>query len=261
MRYEAAAALAKVAWGCRDAAEALLAVFDEGEEGISRRASRAFCRVTVGHPELAPWALATVLERLGSDDPRVRSAAVVSTVLFGSDAREAVPGLLAILRTADEDLELLVLGALANIGGASEPVLPFLIERMRSESVDRRLETVQVLRLVIRDEEFPPDSEHMPRAIEALRRVCADSDDDVRQYAIWTARDLGPRASSLVDEIVRLTQDANSVLRAQAVETLAKLGVSSEDVREAIERTRKDSDLFVREAAEKTLRELYPTDG
>ena len=155
-------------------------------------------------------AVASVVELLNSDNPRVRLEAVETLGEIGPAAEQACPNLVAALQDADGLITIEAANALSRIGtGAVEPLTSLLKDP-----------NYEVLAATILGDIGPAAAPAVPNLVQLL-----DSDEsDARRAALLAIAGIGPGASSAADKLLEILNGTNEAARPGAAYALARIG-------------------------------------
>jgi len=149
---------------------------------------------------------------------------------------QAVPALIEALgETQDEDIRIIIIAALGQIGSQATPAIPILNESLKDNSKDVRLVVVHALGQVGKE------------AVPALIAALEDEDIKVRQEAVYALGNIGKEA---VPALIDALEDKDNGICFRAADALREIGVEAiPDLIEALYST----DSNVRSGAAYTL--------
>ena len=183
-------------------AKALVAQF--GEEDAARRAEASKTLVTMGTE-----AIDALIQGISDENPQVRemSAWVLSEI--GTPAARVVPALISTLVDPDENIRVMGSVALQNLG---EPAVPYLIEALKAESAEIRLNAAYALGEI----GTPLDT-----ILPALIRTLTDPEWNVRRLVVRALVTIGAPA---VPSLIQALNSDNPDLRRMAERALSDIG-------------------------------------
>ena len=167
-------------------------------------------------------AVPLLIELLSSEEPAEQARAVRVLARMGAQSKAAVPALVKMLGSADNDTQEAVLEALANIGpDASAAVVP--IRRMLGEgpSLDRRKALIYTL-----GEIGPASRPTVPLIIEALRDQ-SDSEGFLNVVAARALSTIGPGATSAISALIAALESDDGRLVTATTEALGSIGAEA----------------------------------
>lgn len=236
-----------------------------------------------GFAQTAPASPATVLctetqietsiNRLGEGD----TAAFDFLVTCNS---QAVPALIKLLKHQDENIRIVAIAILGEIGEGATEAIPFLEEVLRDrreENSDSRIVVVDALGkmgqtavpaliVALRDEE----GSVRYSAASALRQIgkpavlalivaLKDRDSGVRSNAAWVLGTIGEGAKDAVPALIAALKDQNWRVRYHAASALGRIGKEAKDaVPQLTIAVKNDECSETRRAAITSLRQIAP---
>jgi HEAT repeat protein len=226
----------------RGAVPALIATMKrEGDEFVESRVGASFALSRIGEPALAPLAKVYRDTKL---PPTIRATALESVRYMGSDAKAAVPDLVATLRDADEKIRGYAAEALGAIGpGATEAVAP-LTRLVNSGTARDRITAATSLAKVAPDNKL---------GVSTLSEALHARDKSIRLFAAASLQGLGPQAEPAVLALITLLKDKDVDIRLAGIHVLEWLGPRAKAAIPALRNATLDDDREVRRAALKAL--------
>jgi serine/threonine protein kinase len=157
---------------------------------------------------------------LSSPVNHYRSQAIKALADHGQDAKNAIPDLIKLLKSQDEQIRLSAWHTLVKIG--SEAVIP-LTDLLKDKRVEIRRESVSALEQI--------SSDSLAAAIAQLVLALEDPDPegDVRWYATIAIGKIGLPAKQAVPSLIKRLRDEKSGIRAYASWALGKMGLEAKD--------------------------------
>ena len=264
---------------CSDAAEALTWLRPLPQEAVPQLAAALQNdKLTEENPDVAFF---------------VRNAAAEALASLGSQAKEAVPALIGVVKTTGEQ-DLLRLrhpeeaGHLRALRRIGEPAVAPLTKLLKDNNWVVRWqaaltlgaigrpakEALPALQAVLENEEKQPEASLEVVAAAALAQVRIGGDPKqpvaaitkllghmfprVRYYAAQVLWQLGPKAADAVPALIRLLDDEEEAVRGMAVEALRAIGPAAKAAVPALVKKLSDEEAEVRLAAANALKGLGP---
>jgi HEAT repeat protein len=187
-------------------------------------------------PKLVRWLIPT-------DEIPLRRAAMHALGIIGSDARDAVPGLIRDLDDRDGTFRWVAARAMANIGKAAVPALVTVVQ---DETNSTRGTAIYALGLIGADAQT---------AIPTLLRTLTDSNDELRDVTAYTLTRLGPEA---VLALIDVAAHGDPEARAGATKALRQLASSPESPIATLRIMAADENPVSRRRALQALGDLRP---
>ena len=183
-------------------AKALVAQF--GSTDAVRRAEASETLVAMGSE-----AIDALIQGVSDENPQVRemSAWVLSEI--GAPAARVVPALISTLADPDENIRVMGSVALQNLG---EPAVPYLIDALRTESAEIRLNAAYAL-----GEIGTPLDTILPALISTL----TDPEWNVRRLVVRALVTIGTPA---LDSLIQALNSEDPDLRRMAERALSDIG-------------------------------------
>ena len=183
-------------------AKALVAQF--GDKDAARRAEASETLVAMGSE-----AIDALIQGVSDENPQVRemSAWVLSEI--GTPAARVVPALISTLADPDENIRVMGSVALQNLG---EPAVPYLIDALRTESAEIRLNAAYAL-----GEIGTPLDTILPALISTL----TDPEWNVRRLVVRALVTIGTPA---LDSLIQALNSEDPDLRRMAERALSDIG-------------------------------------
>jgi HEAT repeat protein len=181
-RVGAARMLARMGTDAADAAKSLRAALKDHDPRVRLYAAEALWR-TVGEKKPA---LAALQELRQSKDARQRKLGVVKLIPMGHKAASAVPELVDMLKTADDELAGSILHALGAIGLNAEPAVPAVLSIARDTDSTLRADAVFTLGKI---------GPKAKAAVPLLLKLIEDMKSPYRDDAIQALRSIDPKAA------------------------------------------------------------------
>lgn len=166
---------------------------------------------------------AELIRRLEGKDGSMHRAAIRTLAVRGSDAKEAVPALVNILRDSESDSLSNEAGyALFRIGGTS---IPALIRLLKETGGKGRLNAIKVLARF-----GPAAAEATPGLLMALE----SSNQELRINAVATIVAISTGAKPAIPRLIKALDDDDPIVVGRAAQALGEIGASSKDVEIAL---------------------------
>jgi HEAT repeat protein len=239
--------------------------------------TRAPAEVTAVEPTYSGKSLSHWAAQLKDRDPRFREQAVTPLLSFGA---AAVPPLVDLLRSGDDQSRLLALKVLEGLGADAKDALPALIEARNDPHSEVRYKAIVCLTELGTDakEAIPaliaglddPDvrvrmsaverlaqfGKDAPEALPALIRALDDHSSEVQHGAVIGVSKFGSDARQAVPALLRMLDAPEPIPRQAAVWGLWKTGVQSDEIVSALIRVAKGDDWGTQYAAACVLGEF-----
>jgi HEAT repeat protein len=171
-------------------------------------------------PARLPEALEVLLANLDSENAADRELALLALIELGTDARDAVPALRAVLR--DPDSAPAGLDIVANLGPAAGPLVPELIGLLS----DRRLSVSGPAGWAL--------AGLGERAVPGLKAALSSPDAGLRFRAAVLLGRVGPPGRAAEAELRALLADPEVSVRLGVADTLGRIGSDSQRVVEVL---------------------------
>jgi serine/threonine protein kinase len=172
--------------------------------------------------------LSTLL--LSSSVNHYKSQAINALADFGQEAKNAIPDLIKLLKSQDDQISSNAWNALVKIG--SESVIP-LTELLEDKRVGIRRKAVSALEQLGTDASAA--TSHLILALED-----SDPEGDVRWYATIAIGKIGLPAKEAIPSLIKRLRDEKSGIRAYASWALGKMGLEAKDAIPVLLETLKD---------------------
>ena len=206
------------------------------------------------HPEdraIRSAALPKLREALQRPEPNVRRMAAQAAALFGPEAAPALPELLAIVKSDQEDLMVreAALGALGELGTAAAPAISELVELHQKGQPELRLITTYTLG------RLGPVAKP---AVAELQRQLAAGPPLERAVAAWALAEIDPTPENLKTAVPVLLEaliTPRETAAVQIIQTLRKVAGNQPEVRQALTSLVNDRRPAVQAAARSALGE------
>ncbi len=241
----------------RQAVAPLEKALEDDNEGVRVFAAQALYLVTRQGVKVLP-VLRSLLRQ--SPDPEVRHGAAFALAQLGTDARPALPDLLAALE--DSSLRVRLWAALAHWGLEEKPapVLPVFLAVLSGENPQDRSAAVRALAklgphaapavptllgmldhhdTMLRALAAQALAAVGPKAEQAVPRLCAMARAgtfELRAHALYALAGIGPGAVQAVPTLVELLNDRDPRLRGRAADALARIGKPAQEAVPSLER-------------------------
>jgi len=218
-------------------------------------------------PAITPAAVPALIAALGRPDRRVQAVACSTLIQFGSDARAAIPALIAIAREKRADPSIaeewrwvparLAIQALGRIAPGTElhgEAVSALIEVLRAEDASNRNSAIDAL------EPFGPAATSAIPDLILIMKTTPDTDRD--NDAGSAARTLGriapgtPSSDEAVAVLTKALHSKSRRTRSGAIRALWQFGPQAATAIPRLRELVKDPDNYVRSAAESLLARL-----
>jgi lysophospholipase L1-like esterase len=222
---------------------ALARALKHPREPIRREAARALGECA---PEEHAAAAAALFGALSDDRETVRAQAARSLSQLRLTA-DAVPPLVAALRSRDPYVSSFAAWTLGGLGPAAAAAVPALVEALEREEGFNRGGAAAALA------KMGPAAD---AAVPALVQALSSPDGDRRWKAARTLGRIGPAAQAAVPALAGALADDNEYVRTHAARALGRIGASHRDALEALERAALDGDEAVKKAARDALATL-----
>jgi HEAT repeat protein len=166
-------------------------------------------------PERAPGKVLALIKQLDSKEDNVRLIAVVALGELGREARAATPALIEVVKTGNEDLRLNACLALGRIG--KDAVAP-LVRLVNDKDPGVRFCAVWTLGLI------GPDARSTTGAVVGALK---DKDDGVRRKAAYTLKRIDPDLQAAAPALIAVLGDSNTDVREEAAEAIKRFGAKA----------------------------------
>lgn len=233
--------------------------------------------------------VASLIEALRDEDPRVRYCCVCALGYLGPEAKdavpelikklndmkmirgseekssedvvvetlarigaEAVPALTGALRDKDDVVRAKAARTLGEIGLPAKPAVPTLMTALHDQSVMVSLESACAL---VRVGEGPREP------IKVLTELLKHQTAEIRWNAADGLRRIGKKGASAVPALIRSLKDEDVQVRRQAARALEKMGDQAKEAVPALTSLLKDGDLGVRYDAARVLEKIGPDES
>ena len=183
-------------------AKALVAQFGATEAARRTEASEAL--VAMGSE-----AIDALIQGVSDENPQVREMSAWTLSEIGTPAARVVPVLISTLADPDENIRVVGSVALQNLG---EPAVPYLIEALKAESAEIRLNAAYALGEI----GTPLDT-----ILPALIRTLTDPEWNVRRLVVRALVTIG---SPAVTSLIQALNSDNPDLRRMAERALSDIG-------------------------------------
>lgn len=157
---------------------------------------------------------------LSSPVNHYKSQAIKALADYGQEAKNAIPVLIKLLSSQDEQTRSSAWHTLVKIG--SEAVIP-LKDLLKDERVEIRRESVSALEQIAADSLAAA----IPQLVLALEDP--DPEGDVRWYATIAIGKIGLPAKESIPSLIKRLRDEKSGIRAYASWALGKMGLQAKD--------------------------------
>jgi vesicle coat complex subunit len=194
---------------------------------------------------------------------------------------QAVPALIKLLKHKDENIRIVAIAILGQIGeGATEaiPLLEEVLKDRREENEDSRIMVVDALGKIMGQAAVPAliaalkDQDSLVRteaasalgqigqpAVPALIAALKDQDSEVRSQAALALGQIGKEAKDAVPALIVALKNESWLVRYRAASALGEIGQDAKDAApELTVIARNDRCLEPREAAIQSLRQIIP---
>jgi S1-C subfamily serine protease len=209
---EACKALAKLGADARPAAPSLMAVAKSSDNGLRVAALNA---LAVVGPE--PADAAALVGLLTGTNPEVQKATLLALARIGPQAKGAVDGLVAALKSSDKDMRLQVLHTLEALGPTAVPAEPSVSPLLKSKEHDEAIAAARVL--------LAAGGEAKETLAVLKGFLQKDMDTDVQRAALKAIAVAGHEGKPVAGAVaLKLEDDA---LRGDAAATLVRMGPNS----------------------------------
>ena len=196
-----------------------------------------------------PSSVATQIERLKSDDAKVRWQAANALRTMGPRAKNAVGALAETLGDTHDSMRQVAAEALGNIGPPAAGATGALVVALKDEKYWVRRDVARALGKI-----GPGAGKATKALIEALR----DDNDLVRRFAAEALAAIGRPAREVIDALEAMLKDKEVSGRLAAAEALAKLGEGRRAV-DALAAILKHNDIQKRRDAVAILETIGPS--
>ena len=199
--------------------------------------------------------VATLIERLKSQDPAARKDAVSQLLELGSDARNAVNALGQALKDTDYEVRYKAAGVLYKIGSESIAVLPQLIDALKDEKPEVRIMSIEALGSIGSDAEAA-----IPDLIKIINNE--EEDPNIRAAGLRALGRIGKNPGESVPVITRAMRSPNPNIRFNALQALRnfKYHLKGQALQIA-QMLKEDSNSSIRERAAEVTGELEDEAG
>ncbi|HTS17835.1 MAG TPA: HEAT repeat domain-containing protein [Verrucomicrobiae bacterium] len=242
--------ISKIAEAGQAAAPALIKMVQDKSQPKEVRLSAAYALDRV-YPR-DPDALPAYVELLKEHDPDLRDLAITTLGTFHEKAVEAMPVLMTLYQTSDEQTRLKIiecwdsvgpsavqaapqlaqalrdtklrvtaLGALGRMGRAAQEAIPSLLNLLRDEALDNRARYMTADALSV---SLPNDT----RSVSIFIDLMKDKDAEIRVLAVRAIADRGANAAEAVPALMRLYQTENLQGRLAIIYCLGAIGPHAE---------------------------------
>jgi HEAT repeat protein len=184
------------------------------------------------------------------DDPQVQAAVVYAIASIGSAAAPAVPGLITLLKETEDFRQSDILRALGSIGPAAEEAIPAIEAAVTSNALAAgkalgRIGPASVpvlIRLLSHEKAdvrtwaawalryLGPDAhEAVPALVDLI-----NTDEKARNFAIQALGAIGPKAAPAIPVLTSMLGESDPALRSWALDTVRRIGPEAKDARDAV---------------------------
>lgn len=218
----------------------------------------------VGQSErkLADW-----VKDLDTDHPLIREEALEMIATFGSDAKEAIPKIEALLKNPKPTLRLRSAAVLIKLGSKPEPLMPIAVEAARQCGTAERLRALELALLYGQPDEatagllaelvLDPDnrvryqlqtrlSNFGVKAGPLLLRMASHANAEVVQWMLRSLERIPLDAAALAPRLTPLLKDRPPLIRALAVSVLLRARADVEPLLPAIKELLADKEYQAR---------------
>lgn len=194
----------------------------------------------------ARQAIPALLATAKDEDIHVSKVAITAlgTVAPAASAGEVVPAMKDQLPRGGP-VAVAAARTLSRFGPAAEPAIPALLQAMHDIDPEVRWNAIRTLGKI-----GPLAKRTVPELIAATK----DSDSLVREHAAESLGDIGPEAREAVPALIALLDDPVARVRRDAVRSLGQIGVAAAPGLAKIKALTTDPDANVRQAAERAVR-------
>jgi HEAT repeat protein len=166
-----------------------------------------------------PQRVAAFIKKLSEPDPKVRACAAKQLGYIGTEAKDAVPNLIKLLRDEeDRGVGVNISEALGDIGPETKSTVPERLEMIKDQDVYIRLYGAFALGY------YKPHISREKEVVKALTSAAKDKDGSVRWMAVRGLSRLGPIAKDSVPTLIEILKDQKDPLRLHAAMALGNIG-------------------------------------
>ncbi|MCY2928666.1 MAG: HEAT repeat domain-containing protein [Planctomycetota bacterium] len=245
----------------KGAAPALVRILSDNANGLPRRYAAAHCLWETGaaDPQWTPQLVELLLADLDNGDKvdwRFSKVPIIRILeQFGPGGKEAVPGLLQVLKGSNQRLRCPVAQALIRLGQVEEGKLS-LLKALKSEDPELREEAASTIGRVCAMVSEPARDQ----LVQGLQAALGDSVAEVRVGAASALLPIRPKEEVFVVllEAVRERKDVDK--RLAILETFGKAGPLATPVASRLSECLMDREYAVQVGAVEALSRIRPTD-
>ncbi len=243
VRLATARALGQIGTGSEPAAQSLATAIEDPHGGVTVQAANSLSNI-------GPVSIPSLMRLL--DKPKFRDLAVSILGEMGPEATAAVPGLLALLSTQDEELRREVFIALAGIGPGAKSAVPELLKLLREPTREiSRAGAAYVLGNI-------GDPSCLPVLKQILSEPSPATDAAVLRASAWALVNLQPdnseNAAIALPHLIAALSSERPLVRKEALAAIGKVGSAAQPASEELIRLAKDDrEPIVRSEAMHTL--------
>ncbi|MGH7171841.1 MAG: HEAT repeat domain-containing protein [Gemmataceae bacterium] len=250
VRVAAVDALGEMGAEGKEAAPQLARLFHDGSGSVREH-------VRVALVAIGPAAIEPLSDALGEEDVETRLDAIKTLMLFGSQAKRAVPALRHAMKDEDHRIRAAAAEALGKMELDAADAVPELLDALKDKN--RQVHKKAANALVLLTMAGVPDLLEKVRkaenkhawlapalqvnlAIKAanpltpLLKDLKDKDPQVRSKAALTLGSLGPQAQPAVRALTKILSDDNVQVRLSAAMAIARIERSKVEVNLAVKR-------------------------
>jgi HEAT repeat protein len=237
----------------KDAVPLLLKIVKEGPPESQAGAAFGLGRLHENAPP--PESVAALHALLKDAKGETRTAVIASLGEFSSDAREALPDLVAVLRDDSPELRITAALALEKISAAvHDTTLPVLFQALATGAPSHRLEIVtaldrwnlEVVAASVKD------------AAPALISVLDDSNQEVRRRAIQALVKIARGNKDALPVVAEALKHPQPLVRIGATSVFVTLGTDGKDAAPKLAELLQHDDLLIRDVAAQMLLRVAP---
>jgi HEAT repeat protein len=175
-------------------------------------------------------ALTVIIDTL--KDENASYGALMALERLGPQARDAVPSLIALLKSHQEYVVDQAERVLGKIGPAAKEAVPALIEEMKHR---KNMFIIHALGEI-----------GSPEAVPTLTELLKDPDPSLRQSTAFALGQIGPGSKEAIPSLLEALKDKNDEVRTGAIMALKQIKVDAKTAMPFLLETLKDKNIFVR---------------
>lgn len=230
------------------AAPAVRALLAAGDCDVQSEALRTLASLKRPWDEVRQDLLAALKDR-GCSETRAVAAEVLGTV-YPSDARSALPALVAALEDRYGQVRAQAANAIGRVGSSASLAIEPLTARLGDELAVVRMSAALALRRIGRAGVM---------AVAPLTRLLEDEDAGVRREAAKALESIGPEAEAAIPSLMKAMRDEQIYVQISAIEALGGIGPAAGVAVEALKEARNNNQSGVGRQVLAALERIAPS--